>query len=70
MVLDVISEPSEDLLVGQTLKRSPLSSGPVEDRKRARKEEPQYNSSSTSDDDKYRISPPMDITDQMYFLFL
>lgn len=58
MILDIISEPSEDLLLGQTLKRSPVSSWHVEDKKHARTEEPTYSSASVVDDDRYRVSLP------------
>eukprot|EP00268_Persea_americana_P038762 TRINITY_DN3838_c0_g2_i2.p1 TRINITY_DN3838_c0_g2~~TRINITY_DN3838_c0_g2_i2.p1 ORF type:complete len:692 (-),score=135.18 TRINITY_DN3838_c0_g2_i2:52-2127(-) len=62
--LDVIAEPSEDLLVCQTLKRSLVSSWPIQDRKHGRTEEPDYRSSSVLDDEKYHISLPEDIAGQ------
>lgn len=68
MGLDVIAEPSEDLLVGQTLKCLPVSSWPVQDRKRGRTEEPDYKSSSVLDE-KYRFSLPENIAGQTYFSF-
>lgn len=68
MGLDVIAEPSEDLLVGQTLKRSPLSSWPVQERKHCRREEPDYKTSTVLDE-KYRFSLPENIAGQTYFSF-
>eukprot|EP00268_Persea_americana_P038760 TRINITY_DN3838_c0_g1_i1.p1 TRINITY_DN3838_c0_g1~~TRINITY_DN3838_c0_g1_i1.p1 ORF type:complete len:586 (-),score=103.46 TRINITY_DN3838_c0_g1_i1:212-1969(-) len=58
LILDVISEPSEDLLLGQTLKRSPVSSWHVEHKKHARTEEANYSSASVLDDDRYPVSLP------------
>lgn len=64
LILDVISEPLEDVSVGQTLKCSPVSSVILEDRKHARKEEQNYDTASVLADDRYRVSVPKDIPDQ------
>ncbi|XP_058077705.1 protein phosphatase 2C 70 isoform X2 [Magnolia sinica] len=69
LILDVISEPPEHLLVGQTLKRTLVPSWPVEGRKHIRKDEGYCNSVSF-DDDKYQVSLPQDTTDQRSSLTL
>ncbi|XP_077218292.1 kinase associated protein phosphatase isoform X2 [Tasmannia lanceolata] len=69
LVLDIISDLSEDLLVGHTLKRPSVAGWPVEDRNFFRKEEPN-NSASVFDDDGYRVSVPKSIADQRSSLTL
>ncbi|XP_042517185.1 protein phosphatase 2C 70 [Macadamia integrifolia] len=43
---DITSDPSEDVLVGQTLKRTLVSNRSIEQRKHARKEAPNYDADS------------------------
>ncbi|KAJ4957299.1 hypothetical protein NE237_014082 [Protea cynaroides] len=57
LVLDVVSDSSEDVLVGQTLKLTLVSHRSIEERKRAKKEEPNYDLSVISADRYHGSSP-------------
>ncbi|XP_068659529.1 protein phosphatase 2C 70-like [Aristolochia californica] len=56
LVLDVISDPSEDLLAGQTLKRSSVANWPAEVQKHVTKDEPFYDSPRALRDGRYQDS--------------
>ncbi|OVA06677.1 Forkhead-associated (FHA) domain [Macleaya cordata] len=70
LVVDVISDSSEDLLVGQTLKRPFVPNRFVEEQKYAIKEEPNYDPTFLSNSASYREFIPNDIQDQRSSLTL
>ncbi|XP_068661920.1 protein phosphatase 2C 70-like [Aristolochia californica] len=56
LVLDVISDPSEDLLADRTLKQSSVANWPAEIQKHVTKDEPFYDSPRAFGDGRYQIS--------------
>ncbi|PKA59312.1 Protein phosphatase 2C 70 [Apostasia shenzhenica] len=55
LVLDVISDASEDLHIGQTLKRSAVSSWPVEGAKHVRLQDSDYGAEFIGENDKFSL---------------
>ncbi|KAF8394424.1 hypothetical protein HHK36_020632 [Tetracentron sinense] len=70
LVLDVISDPSEDLLVGHTLKNTLLVNRSFEERKHLKKGDISYGLTLSSGNDNYRESVAKDIADQRSSLSL
>ncbi|KAF8401671.1 hypothetical protein HHK36_012617 [Tetracentron sinense] len=67
---DVISDPSEDLLVGHTFKHTLVANHLFEERKHARKEDLSYGLTFGSDNDIYQESAANNIADQRSSLIL
>ena len=67
MVLDVITDASEDVFVGQTLKRPFMPNLPIEEQTHIGKGELSYELKFDSDNDGFQEFVRQDIVDQSIF---
>lgn len=67
MILDLISDASEDVLVGQTLKRPFMLNHSIEEQSHIGKEELSYDLKFDSENDRFQSFVRQDIVDQSIF---